>query len=339
MSTLVSNKRVGVVLFQLGGPDSLEAVEPFLTNLVSDPDIIDLPLGNLARTALARLIARHRAEKVRAHYAAIGGKSPIVELTQRQASALEDALCQVPGIEARTFVAMRYWHPTTEEALASIAHNSFDWIVLLPLYPQYSCTTTGSSFNEWERQFDMTQTDGIPVTAIRDYHDHPGYIEAIVEKINDGLLLFPRGAPVHLVFSAHGIPVTKIESGDPYCQQVEETTRLVLERGGWQTSHTLCYQSKVGPGRWAEPTLKTTLSVVRDQGQSRVLIIPVSFVTDHVETLYELEIEARRRAEELKYDQFEVMPALNDSPLFINALQDLVLRAIGMNHLRERINC
>lgn len=328
MDTHPPTRRVAVVLFQLGGPESLQAVEPFLVNLFSDPDIIDLPLTRFVRPVLAHLIARTRAKKVREHYAQIGGKSPILHLTQRQARALENALRGAPGITASTFTAMRYSHPNIEEVAATVAGGSFDSIVLLPLYPQYSYTTSRSSLNEWERQFAAVNRDGIPVSTIRHYHDHPGYIEALAEKINEGLLRFPPDAQPHLIFSAHGLPLKMIEAGDPYCRQIEETMRLVMTCGAWHHSHSLCYQSKAGPGRWTEPMLHSRIAEVRDQGYSQLLIVPVSFVTDHVETLHEIDIEARRQAEELGIEQFEVMPALNDSPRFVEAIRDIVLKSI-----------
>ena len=329
MNTREPTKSVAVVLLQFGGPDSLDAIEPFLVSLFSDPDIIDFPLAKIARPTLARLIARNRAQKVRQHYAAIGGKSPILELTLRQGRALRDALRKVPGVMPSVFVAMRYSHPTIEGVVAKIACKSFDSVVLLPLFPQYSHTTTRSSLNEWDRQLTKINLDGLQVFTIPQFYDHPGYIEALVEKINEGLMRFPADAQIHMVFSAHGIPLNAIKAGDPYCRQIKETTRLVLKRGEWHYPHSLCYQSKAGPGRWTEPMLDKTIAEVRGQGYAHLLIVPVSFVTDHVETLHEIDIEARQQAEEIGVEQFEVMPALNDSPRFINALRDLVLESIS----------
>lgn len=328
MNTREPTKSVAVVLFQFGGPDSLDAIEPFLINLFSDPDIIDFPLANIARPTMARLIARNRTQKVRQHYAAIGGKSPILELTLRQGRALQDALGKVPGLMPSVFVGMRYSNPTIEGVVATIACKSFDSVVLLPLFPQYSHTTTRSSLNEWNRQLTKINRDGLQVFTIPQFYDHPGYIEALVEKINEGLGHFPANAQTHMIFSAHGIPLNAIEAGDPYCRQIKETTRLVLKRGGWNYPHSLCYQSRAGPGRWTEPMLDKTIAEVRGQGYSHLLIVPVSFVTDHVETLYEINLESRQQATEMGVEQFEVMPALNDSPRFIEALRDLVLESI-----------
>ncbi len=318
-----------MILFQFGGPNSLQEIEPFLVNIFSDPDIFDFHLATITRPVLARLIARNRAKKVSQHYAAIGGKSPILELTQQQAQALEDSLRRVPGISPRVFVAMRYSHPTSREVVTAIAPSSFDSIVLLPLFPQYSFSTTRSSLNEWNRRFSRMCSDHIPVRTISQFFDHPGYIAALAEKINIGLSRFPVGAKPCLIFSAHGLPVSMIEAGDPYCRQIEKTTSLVMRQGGWSYPHSLCYQSKAGPGRWTEPMLDKTIANVHRQGGSHLLIVPVSFVTDHVETLYEIAIEARQQAEELGIQQFVVMPALNASPLLIEALRDLVLESLG----------
>ncbi len=323
-----SDGMVGVVLFQLGGPDSPEAVEPFLFNLFSDPDIIDFPFARLARPALARLVASRRAEKVREHYASLGGKSPIGELTERQARALERALAR--ELRVRVFVAMRYWHPLTEEAVRQVETHGCRELVLLPLYPQYSCTTTGSSLNEWARRYPGDGGRATEVKTIRQFYDHPTYLEALVEKVNEGLGRFGREASdVWLVFSAHGVPTRVIEAGDPYRAQIEASCRLVVERGGWSNPHRLCYQSRVGPGRWLSPSLVEALQDLAAQGARRVLVVPVSFVCDHIETLGEINMEARQRAVELGIDHFELMPALNDSPTFIRALAELVLGAVA----------
>ncbi|HET7840426.1 MAG TPA: ferrochelatase [Terriglobia bacterium] len=327
-----SSKRFAVVLFQLGGPDSPEAIEPFLYNLFSDPDIIDFPFARLARPVMARLISSRRAKKVQEHYASIGGKSPLRELTERQAAALEAELRKT--LDARVFVAMRYWHPLTEEAVQQIYEGDFSELVLLPLYPQYSRTTTGSSLNEWERLYTPRNGSGaLPASVVREFFEYPPYLDAVIEKINEGLEKF--GGPtdnVHLVFSAHGVPVSVIEAGDPYQTQIEATTKLVLQRGGWSNPHCLCYQSRVSPGRWLRPMLHETLQEIAARTvpakSGRVLVVPIAFVSDHVETLGEIDIEAREQASQLGLGQFEVMPALNDSPSFIRALASLVLKEI-----------
>src|SRR5450432_2687294 len=208
-----AGRRVGVVLFQLGGPDSVEAVEPFLYNLFSDPDIIDFPLASIARRPLARLIARSRARHVGRHYAEIGGRSPILEHTLRQAAALEDELRR--SLDARVVVAMRYWHPFTSEAIRELEKHAPEEVVLLPLYPQYSSTTTGSSLNEWNRLFH----DDIPARCVDAFYRNPSYLDALAEKIDCALARFPSPEKPEIVFSAHSLPVSVIEKGDPYERQ------------------------------------------------------------------------------------------------------------------------
>lgn len=320
-------------MFQLGGPDSLEAIEPFLYNLFCDPDIIDFPFARLAREPLARLISSRRAGKVRKHYQKIGGKSPIGEVTERQARALEVELNK--SFAARVVVAMRYWHPLTDAAIRELAAFAPQEIVLLPLYPQYSSTTTGSSFNEWQRQFPQHLRAAVHV--VREFYDNPFYLDALVERIEQGLDRFRRSnghaarvpSDVHLLFSAHSIPLSVIHRGDPYRAQIEATTKAVMERGRWANPHTLCYQSRSGPGRWLQPFIHEALQGITAAGSERVLVVPIAFVSDHVETLHEINIEAREMAESFGIHQFETMEGLNDSPRFIAALADLVLRKVG----------
>jgi ferrochelatase len=317
----VPNKRLGVVLCQLGGPDSLDAVEPFLYNLFSDPDIIDFPLARLARQPLARLIAANRAKKVRHHYAEIGGRSPIREVTEQQALALETELRR--HWDARVVVAMRYWHPLTAEAIRRLQAEQVDQVVLLPLYPQYSSTTTGSSLREWERRRAELGFDA-PVQVIHDFYRDRLYIDSLAARIEQTLAQFDPGQEVHLVFSAHNVPVAVVEKGDPYPDQIAETMRLVLERGAWRHPAHLCYQSKVGGARWLQPGLDETIDRLAAAGVHHLLVVPIAFVSDHVETLSEIDIEARERAVRRGVRRFALMPGLNDSPRFIQALAGLV---------------
>jgi ferrochelatase len=322
--------RLGVVLFQLGGPDTLEAIEPFLYNLFCDPDIIDFPFARLGRKPLARLISSTRAHKVRHHYATIGGGSPIRRHTERQAQALAAEL-EIRGLDARCFVAMRYWHPFTAEAIAALERAHCDEIVLLPLYPQYSSTTTGSSLNEWSRRY---RQNGAPVHVVTEFYRHEGYLDALVETIDCTLRRFEVPSRPELIFSAHSIPVAVVERGDPYQRQIEETVALVRERGGWPNHHRLCYQSKVGASRWLQPTLRSTLRQVTGEGIHEVCVVPVSFVSDHVETLGEIDHVARDLAVRLGIRRFEMTPGLNDSPAFIRTLADLVLDAADVREER-----
>ncbi|MGE5206560.1 MAG: ferrochelatase, partial [Chlamydiota bacterium] len=319
-------RRVGVVLFQLGGPDTLEAIEPFLYNLFCDPDIIDFPFARVGRKALAKLISTTRARKVEHHYAVIGGGSPIRKHTEAQARALEERLAEA-GIDVTCVVAMRYWHPFTAEAIAKLEQAAVEEIVLLPLYPQYSATTTGSSLNEWRRCF---QDSPVPVHCVRDFYRHPTYLEAVVEKVEEALDRFPCPQEATLVFSAHSVPIAVVDKGDPYQKHIEETVELVMERGGFRNRHRLCYQSKVGASKWLQPSLRATLQELAREGVRQVCVVPISFVSDHVETLGEVDHEAREQAARLGITQFEMSAGLNDSPTFIAALAELVAAAMGI---------
>jgi len=325
----MSSNQTAVVLFQLGGPDSLDAIEPFLFNLFMDPDIIDFPLARFVRRPLARFISSKRSKKVAVNYAAIGGRSPILDLTNAQASALEAELNK--RFPARVIVAMRYWNPLTAVAAEEARAGQFKEIILLPLYPQYSITTSGSSINEWNRQCERIGMNDVRQDIVHHFYDNPDYISAIVENVNATLTRF-EGVPeneIHLLFSAHGVPVSIIEKGDPYQKHVEATVGLVLERGGWTCPRTLCYQSKVGPAQWLKPSLNETIDRLGAAGVRNVLVVPVAFLTDHIETLHEINIETRHRAKELGIARFEMMPALNNHPKLIKALADEVTRRIS----------
>jgi ferrochelatase len=328
-----TSRRVGVVLFQLGGPDTLEAIEPFLYNLFCDPDIIDFPFARIGRKPLAKLISATRARKVQHHYATIGGGSPIRKFTERQARTLEAELGNL-GLDARCFVAMRYWHPFTGEAIEQLRKAECDEVVLLPLYPQYSSTTTGSSLNEWRRLF----CDDIPVHRVERFFRHETYLDAVVEKVEEALGRFPVPERAEIVFSAHSVPLAVIEKGDPYQRETEETVELLMQRGGWPNRHRLCYQSKVGASKWLQPSLRRTLHDLAAERVGQVCVVPVAFVSDHVETLGEIDHEARELAARLGIRQFEMSAGLNDSPTFIRALGRLVLHALGAEtHAAEAV--
>jgi protoporphyrin/coproporphyrin ferrochelatase len=330
---LAGKKRVGIVLFQLGGPDSLEAVEPFLLNLFLDPDIIPLgPLGILRRP-IAKLISSRRSIPVAGKYAEIGRRSPIGLLTERQRVRLVAALS--PYIDAVAVTAMRYWHPMSAEAADTLRRAApLDDIVLLPLYPHFSYATTLSSLKEWRRVYGP-QDGGGKEHTVGQFYDHPLYIQAVTQRIGSVLRQFPDSSRIHLVFSAHGLPMSLVEKGDPYPGQIETTVRLVCELGarqysGWPRTHLLCYQSRVGPAKWLQPPLTGTIDRLGHEGVKEMLVVPISFVTEHIETLHEINIEARAEAKNVGIEIFRMMPAVGDSPLFVAALKDLVLLAVGM---------
>ena len=319
--------KLGVVLFQLGGPDCLESIRPFLYNLFCDPDIIDFPFARIARQPLARLIASTRAKHVAHHYAKIGGRSPILENTRRQASALEAELRN--HLDARVTVAMRYWHPFTEEAIHQMEQHAPDDLVLLPLYPQYSKTTTGSSLNEWARRFHPKGWSP-RVHVIERFHEDDAYLESLVEVVSRSMAGFGDPGDVDVIFSAHSVPLSVVENGDPYQHEIERTVELVWQRGGWPARHHLCYQSKVGASKWLSPSMHETVRRLAAEERKHLLVVPISFVSDHVETLHEIDIEHREQALTLGIDDYRMTPGLNDSAAFIKALAGLVRRRVSI---------
>jgi len=316
--------KIAVLLLQMGGPDSLNAVEPFLLNLFSDREIIRLGPSFL-QPVLARWLARRRAPKVEVQYERIGGRSPIRELTEAQARALEEKL----GEGFRCFTAMRYWRPSTIESMAAVRKEGISRIVALPLYPHYSLATTGSSINEVRRVLAQSGAD-FSVSFIEDFHDHPRYISALVGTIAEGLAAFPAGEVVEILFSAHSLPVSFIQKGDPYLSQVQETVRLVM--GHFHgTGHRLAFQSKAGPVKWLEPSTEEAIAGIAAEGCRNLLVVPVSFVCDHIETLYEIDITYAALAQEAGIVNFRRTHSLNTSPMFIECLADLVRKALTCN--------
>jgi len=334
-------KRVGVVLFQLGGPDSLDAIEPFLRNLFLDPDIIPMgPLGFL-RGPLARYIAKKRAVPVAERYAMIGRRSPIAILTERQRVKLSTALSSF--MDPVVVTAMRYWKPFTQDAVAALkAAGPLDELVLLPLYPHYSYATTLSSMKEWRRVYGKPVA-GPPEHAIESFYAHPSYIEAVVKKIGVCLRQFPDSSRIHLLFSAHGIPLSLVQKGDPYPNHIAETVRLVNEAGTkryarWPKTQVVCFQSRVGPMKWLEPPFLGTMERLGHEGVKEMLVVPISFVTEHIETLHEINIDGRVDAKKYGIERFRMMPAVGDSPSFIGALKDVVLQQLGISDERVELS-
>lgn len=315
--------RTAVVLFNLGGPDSLDAVEPFLFNLFADPDIFKLPLGFLTQKPFARLLARRRAPEARHNYAAIGGKSPLLENTQKQAQALE-ALLRAHG-DYDVFVCMRYWHPLTDAVVAELKQRAYAQVIFLPLYPQYSHTTTGSSVHEFERA--CARQHYHPQTRlVREWYGHADYQQAIIESIQAEVRQLPDPDPAHieLLFSAHGLPKKLVERGDPYEQQIRATFDALRAKLDWPHT-TLCYQSRVGPLEWLRPYTEEVIKQKAAAGCRQMLVYPIAFVSDHSETLYELGIQYALLAKETGIAHYRVVPALNEHPLLMRALTDLVL--------------
>jgi ferrochelatase len=317
--------RTAVVLFNLGGPDSLDAVEPFLFNLFADPDIFRLPLGFLTQKWFARFISRRRAPEARHNYAAIGGKSPLLDNTQRQAGSLEKALRQKGDYDV--FICMRYWHPMSEAVVAELKRGGYQKLVLLPLYPQYSHTTTGSSLNDFNRACER-QHYHPDVQVVREWYRNGDYQQAIAECVQAEAKKLPDSDPQHieLLFSAHGLPKKLVERGDPYESHIRATFEALRDRLGWPRT-TLCYQSRVGPLEWLRPYTDDVIRQKAAAGCKQMLVYPIAFVSDHIETLYELGMQYADLARESGIADYRVVPALNEHPLLIRALTDLVLTA------------
>ena len=321
---------VGVVLFNLGGPRSPDEVEPFLYNLFMDPAIIDIPLPAFLRDPLCRTIARRRSATVREEYDLIGGASPINAHTERQMDLLRGrllALGQPLDVRFSVYAAMRYGWPSSEEAAAAMTADGITKTVLVGLYPQYSKTTTGASLVYWEALMKDGVVPRVPTVAVFDYAAHPSLIAAFNARIDEGLARFsaPVRDRVHLLFSAHGTPLYEMKRrGDPYCCQVHATVEHVLAARAENRPFRVAFQSKVGPAEWLTPSTPHALEEMALAGVREVLVVPIAFVSDHVETVFELDMEVREEAEAAGITRFEVMTGLNDHPAFIDALADVV---------------
>lgn len=325
--------RVGVVMMNLGGPMAEEDVEPFLYNLFMDPAIIDIPLPKGPRHWLSKFIASKRSKTVGEDYKLIGGNSPINRLTREQAEALEKRLNArfgpATGATFRTYVAMRFWKPFSEDCAQQMKEDGIDKVVLLPLYPQYSKTTTGSSLVYWKALEEAGEIPTWPTSLVFEYATHPLYVQSISERIDEGLQRFPRTIrdKVHLLFSAHGTPVKEMKTRrDPYCCLVHSTVQQVMDARAEKEDRPfhVAFQSKVGPAEWLTPSTPDKLKELGEGETNAVLVIPVAFVTDHVETAFELDIEVREEAEHFGIEHYEVTSGLNCHPLFIEALTEAV---------------
>jgi ferrochelatase len=314
--------RIAIVLFNLGGPDSLEAVEPFLYNLFADRALIALP--NPLRALIAKLIARRRGPVARHIYARMGNRSPIVANTEAQARALEAAL----GGDVRVFVAMRYWHPMSGEAAAAVKRWAPDEIVLLPLYPQFSSTTTASSLAAWHQAARAIGLD-VPTRAVCCYPTAAGFIAALASRLETALAEWPAGERVRILLSAHGLPQRIVARGDPYEWQVNATAAALRARMGKKLPETVvCYQSRVGPLKWLEPA---TDAEIRRAGAERIglIILPIAFVSEHSETLVELDLDYGALAATAGVPRYVRAPTVSAEPHFIAGLAAAVRGAHG----------
>jgi ferrochelatase len=326
----MSTRPTAVVMMNLGGPDSLEAVEPFLYNIFSDPDVIQLPAGFLWQKWFARKISSSRAHESQANYAKIGGRSPILEKTQAQAAALKAALG--PGFE--TYVGMRAWRPFITEAVDALVRDGCERVVALPLYPQRSRTTSHSSLRELRRVL-RERAPGLPLHEICCFPTAPGFLAAWARLIRETLAGVPEGRreKAHVLFSAHGLPQKLIDSGDPYLAHVQATVRGVMaELPG--VPHSLAFQSRATRVKWLEPATEHALADLAKAGVKDVAVVPIAFLTEHIETLYELDMLIKDQALAAGIEGYHRVPAPECAPELIGALADLVRSALEPGRLR-----
>ena len=319
----------GVILFNLGGPETLADVRPFLFRLFSDPDIIHIRSA-LARNTLAWMIATLRQRKSRDLYRQIGGGSPLRRITEGQAAALAERLA-VRGFPTRVYVGMRCWKPTIDEAVEQIRRDGITQLVALPLFPQYSVTTTGSCFGYFRAVARRTGLDETArISYVDSWYSEPLYTEAMAESIRKtltGLSADPQR--IRLLYSAHSIPAKYVEEGDPYLQQTQATVALVNRCLGDAYPSQLSFQSKIGPVRWLEPSTRAVIEEFGRNGLERLVVIPVSFVSDHIETLQEIDILYREVATKAGIREFRRAASLNLEPKFIDALGKIALSAFS----------
>lgn len=317
---MAAEKPIGLVLLNMGGPDSLAAVEPFLYNLFSDRELIRLPAGALLQKPFARLISHFRAKKVRGNYRMIGGKSPLLDWTQKQAGGIAAKL----GPQVRPYVVMRYWQPRAEEVLRQMQADGIEQAVVLSMYPHYTGATTGSSVNDFKRTA-ASVFPALSYSVIEQWYDWPGYLDALAARVHQALETFHElmRDQVQIVFSAHALPQKFIDRGDPYRDHVMATVQGVMARVGDYGWH-LGFQSRSGPVEWMAPETTEVMDRLAAQGHDSLVIVPISFVCDHIETLHEIDIEYREHAERHGIRRFELAPSLNAGDDFLTAMADLV---------------
>ena len=340
--------KVGVLLLNLGGPETGEDVEGFLYNLFADPDIIRLPpLLAPLQSLVALVISKRRAPKSREAYDSIGGGSPILQYTRAQADLMVDSLRERHGVEAKAYIGMRYWYPFTEEALDDIRKDGINALVILPMYPQFSISTSGSSLRVLQEEFakrsDLYGPQKMFHTVIPSWYDRPGYVRSVANLIRRELDSFTpeeieegtselQPVPRHVLFSAHGVPASYIEAGDPYRDQILDcvgriTALLPSEEEGVKVH--LSFQSRVGPVEWLRPYTDDVLPSLGEQGVKNLVVVPISFVSEHIETLEEIDIEYRELALESGITNWRRSPALNTDASFINEMADMVAEALN----------
>lgn len=323
----MTSPKTGILLLNMGGPDCLESVKPFLYNLFSDPDIIRLPLSSVFQKPLATYISTSREKEAQENYAMMGGASPILAYSRAQADALQAALQEQGHGRLNTYIAMRYWHPFTDDTVAQIERDGIQRLIVLPLYPHFSYTTTGSSLNELKRILDARGLS-LDIAVIPTYYEHPLYVQALAENLRYSLqndCWSCATEDVHILFSAHSLPIKHVKrTQDPYPDQIYATARAVMTTYFPNNPWDICYQSQVGKMPWLGPSTDGALHYFAGKDVDNVLVIAVSFVSDHVETLVEIDRQYLPLATSLKIPHCHRAPALNTSPTFIQALATLV---------------
>jgi len=314
------NKPTALILLNMGGPDSLAAVEPFLYNLFCDRELIQLPAGALLQKPFAKVISHIKAKKVVKHYRTIGGKSPLLEWTQKQAAGIATRL----GADFEPYVIMRYWHPRAEEVLNQIKAAEIDRAIVVSMYPHYTGATTGSSINDFKRAAAKVYPE-LEFQLIEEWFDWSGYLDALANRIKEGLDSFHElmRDEVQILFSAHALPQKFIDRGDPYQRQVETTAREVMQRVG-DYAWSIAYQSRSGPVKWMEPSTDHVLTELASAKHCAVLMVPISFVSDHIETLEEIDIGYRHLATSQGIVNFCRAPSLNEHADFLVGMAELV---------------
>ena len=333
----------GIVMLNLGGPETLDDVEPFLLSLFEDRELLRLPAQDL----LGRFIAKRRTPKVRALYDAIGGGSPILKWTREQGAAMCERLDRLSPATAphRPYVAFRYSSPTAEEALLAMKRDGVTRAVAFSQYPQWSCTTSGSSLNDlWRTASRLKLGKAFHWSIIDRWPTHPGFIEAMAETVEEGLDRFDEGErdEVVVVFSAHSLPISVIQRGDSYPQEMGASVDRVMQKLRIPNKYLLAYQSEVGPVSWLGPSTEKVIRNFPKFGHTKILIVPIAFTSDHIETLSEIDLEYAELAHEVGIEKFERSPALNARPRFVDALAEIVhdhLKAGELHSTQYRLRC
>ncbi len=307
---------VDIVLANLGAPSKLDEVQPFLKNLFNDADIFHFPFGKAGQSFFSSLISKVRAPKSRKYYQAIGGGSPLHANTIRQAEKLQTMLGS--SGQYRVWVAQRYWHPFMQEISDRLRELNSSRIILIPLYPHYSTTTTLSIVNEWER----VAGDLVTPSVIERFYSEPLYLDACAHQIRN--CIDESGGKPHVLFSAHSIPVERVKSGDPYEKEITHNMELIMDSLNREYSYSLCYQSRVGPVKWLEPSVEQEIDRLVSLGIERVVVFPISFVSEHLETLYELDIQKRDYALSHGIKKYHRARTVEDSDDFIRLLVKLI---------------